>query len=49
MKLILRAEANYDCTTETSDEFLFMRWNKRYCKDCVKHEESLQHFPIYSF
>ena len=25
MKLILRAEANYDCTTETSDEFLFMR------------------------
>ena len=35
--LILHAEASYDCTSETNDDFLFEGLNKRYCKDCVKH------------
>ena len=35
--LILRAEANYDCASESDDNFLLESLNKRYCKNCAKH------------
>ena len=36
MSLILHDKANYDCPSESNDDFLFAELNKRYCKSYIK-------------